>query len=576
LDRWRCSLQGPKQTDVVLECLRYPAGLLAAAGVRWQPFASFAVGASASYLPDDAKTRMLGLSVIFISPAQAKPKLVGEGDKEQEETAKPRTGKKTYTSDKPRFALALRQRPVPGEPGGPAPHYPGPAVAGAAEGAPTKSEASPPPEAEKPTEKPANAEEGTATVKIVESEVSATAPTLPVMRGNRIVQRRILDSVVIALVNARTPPKPNERAAIKALADRARRDEGDLVIWSTAIGSDSNQLQSAVGRAIAIKQLASRLSGLRGSKIDIQIGPGEAAARNRVLVALLQPTPHISSAKVEKPRPRVSKKPADETVALPAEPPTVPLAMPAAAEPTVSSPSTRAKTTAASGEQPDAGAPSAARSDAAASAAQTSPEASPVAREDSAAVLPPVGPDAGPSPTASRPDTAAVVPAAATSPDAAASPPDRAPLPRPEPVRVEPLVKVEEKLDAAPPAPDMRPDTVPARVERPVPLPPTLKEGASAQDQLRSAIQGFQPALKQCVDRALKRDPGLRGEAHIALDILSDGRVKLLAIKSKTLAGGYFESCVRTAAEQWRLPRTPKGYQIEIPLKIHIAGGGAP
>jgi hypothetical protein len=108
-----------------------------------------------------------------------------------------------------------------------------------------------------------------------------------------------------------------------------------------------------------------------------------------------------------------------------------------------------------------------------------------------------------------------------------------------------------------------------------VPLPPALKEGASAKDQLRDAIAGFQPALKQCVDRALKRDPGLRGEARIELDIRPDGRVKLAAVRSRTLAGGWFEECVRRATDAWRMPRTPKGYTIEIPLKIHIAEGGS-
>jgi hypothetical protein len=78
------------------------------------------------------------------------------------------------------------------------------------------------------------------------------------------------------------------------------------------------------------------------------------------------------------------------------------------------------------------------------------------------------------------------------------------------------------------------------------------------------------------VGRALKRDPGLRGEARIRLDVLSNGRVKLLGIHSKTLAGGWFEGCVQQATTMWRMPRTPKGYQLEIPLKLHIASGGSP
>jgi hypothetical protein len=326
------SLLGPRRTDLVVEVLRVPSGLLTGAGLRWHLFPQFAFGLEAGYLPDanDAKTWLAGLSIYFVNPPPAKPAKSSEGEKEQEEASKPRNGKRTFASERPRFALEIRQRPAPGAEGGPAPHYP--------------------------------------------SGDSATEPAAPL--------------------------------------------------------------------------------------------PSRTEA-------------HAEPASIE-------------------PPPTAP---------------------ASDAQRPDAGA--------------VSTEVAPAAE-----------PDAGPAQERSSAD-AGQFGTSDVSPDAGAG------------------------------ASEVKTDAAPARIERPVPLPPALKEGASAKDQLRDAIAGFQPALKQCVDRALKRDPGLRGEARIELDIRPDGRVKLAAVRSRTLAGGWFEECVRRATDAWRMPRTPKGYTIEIPLKIHIAEGGS-
>jgi hypothetical protein len=186
------------------------------------------------------------------------------------------------------------------------------------------------------------------------------------------------------------------------------------------------------------------------------------------------------------------------------------------------------------------------------------PSASPPTSEPPKAKPP--EPDASPEAPAPRADAGA--PGQETNPDAG---PARAP-------DATPGATSDTTPDAAP---DTVPDTAPARVERPVPLPPSLKGGAGGEDQLGKAIASFQPALKQCVDRALKRDPALRGEARIELDVLPNGRVKLASIHSDTLKG-WFEACVRGATDSWRLPRTPQGYRVEVPLKIHITNGDPP
>ena len=180
-----------------------------------------------------------------------------------------------------------------------------------------------------------------------------------------------------------------------------------------------------------------------------------------------------------------------------------------------------------------------------------------------------LSPDAGVA--QARPDSSAE-PIHDDHRDAGLTPSDAVPDASPE--QVEQGVATGDNPDTAPPS--VPPDAAPARVERLVPLPPTLKEGTSGNDQVRQAIASFQPAIKQCVDRALKRDTALRGEARIDFEVLPSGRVKLRVIHSKTLAGGWFEDCVRQAAAMWRMPRTPKGYELEIPIKLRIANGGSP
>ncbi len=374
------SIAGPRQTEVVVEGLRQPGGILAGAGVRWLPRPQFQIGLGASYLPDDARTLLAGVSVAFLSPAPVRPSRTAEAEQVQED-ATPKRGKRVFTSERPRFALEVRQRPVPGAEGGPAPHYPGNDVAVAA-----TTEATP-----------------------------AASPASP------------------------APEEPAAKEKVSAVKKEAASVEPPAVVKDAPEEKDD--------------------AGANPAKVEPPIPANTLAAENRDAGA----PDALADSLLE-----------------------------------------QAKASTAMEENRDAGV--------------TTPDA-----------LPSAAPDASPS----------------TTPDA---------------------------------SPSATPDAFapPARVERLVPLPPTLKEGTGGEDQVRKAIASFQPALKECVDRALKRDPGLRGEARVELDIQSSGRVKLAAIHSKTLSGGWFEECVRRAATVWRMPRTAQGYRVEIPLKLHIANGGSP
>ena len=300
------SILGPRETELVIEVLRTPAGRMTGAALRWQPRPQFAFGLGASYLPDDAGTFTWGITVAFITPAPPRLDKTLEGAKGDEAAtqAKTRSGKPVFADERPRFRLKLRPRPLPGEGGGPARHYPGSAP-----------EASAPEQAPAPANPPPN------------------------------------------------PPNPPNPAAPSPERPDASADAGNIT-------------------------------------------------------APVAPSP---------PRPA---------------------------------------------SEPDAGLP------------------------------------------------ASVI---------------QAPAPPP---------------------------------------PPVLGQGGHAEIQIRHAIAAFQPALKQCVERGLKHDPSLHGTGQLALDIASDGRVKHVRLDSSTLAGGWFESCLRASAERWRMPRTPKGYSVDIPLRIVVAKEG--
>jgi hypothetical protein len=480
------SVLGPRHTDFMGELLRQPMGPLVGLGVRWQPLPQFALAVGASYLPEDAKTWLAGVSIAFLNPPLARPSPATLGDKPPEE-ATARTRKRVFRTERPYFPLELRMRPLPGEAGGPARHYPGGGTVLAPpppEAPPTSPETSSPPAAKIPT-----------------------GPLiLPVTRGDLIVQRPVLASLVIVPPKSRVPLPSSERKAIKQLALRAAKGEGDLVVVAPPSDPKLKKPTALIGRAVGVKRLAAKFAHLRASRVAIEVGPPEIAPPGKIMLLLLAPE-------------KAAAAPAAGTGAAGAvEPPPASGAAAALAPPAVT---------------PE-------RSESAADAG------TPAAHPDGGVAGATASPDAG-GPADARP--------LADTRDGEAKGPDAG------------------GADLGAP---LVPDATPARVERPVPLPPTLKEGAAAQDQVGKTIASFQPALQECVNRALKRDPGLRGEARITLDVQSNGRVKLVRIQSKSLSGGFFEDCARRAAEAWRMPRTPQGYRVEVPLKIHIANGGPP
>ena len=117
------SVVGPRQTDLVLEAVRQPAGRLIGVAVRWQPRPALAVGLLASYLPDDARTLSAGLTLALLHPAPVAASHEAAPEPEVAET-RPAPEPRPFTDERPRFPLRLRERPPPGEEGGPAPHYP--------------------------------------------------------------------------------------------------------------------------------------------------------------------------------------------------------------------------------------------------------------------------------------------------------------------------------------------------------------------------------------------------------------------------------------------------------------------
>jgi hypothetical protein len=164
---------------------------------------------------------------------------------------------------------------------------------------------------EKPATKSGAADVSPAEQSSVESpETPArfSASALSFLRGSGVAERRVVDAVLVTLHKARDIPSVSDRDAIKVLVTRAAAEDGDLVLWTVSAGADADQVLLALGRGVAVKRLAAKLGHLSANRIGIQVGVGDSAATDRILLALLAPA---SSPEIPAVEPQVENKPAE-------------------------------------------------------------------------------------------------------------------------------------------------------------------------------------------------------------------------------------------------------------------------
>jgi outer membrane biosynthesis protein TonB len=99
----------------------------------------------------------------------------------------------------------------------------------------------------------------------------------------------------------------------------------------------------------------------------------------------------------------------------------------------------------------------------------------------------------------------------------------------------------------------------PARAERPAAADAAVPEADRTTvdaDDLRSFMASRAGLLKACYERALRREPSLRGRLSLRFTILSDGAVDDVAVTRNELGAGVAR-CVTSTVRGWRVPFRP-------------------
>jgi predicted Zn finger-like uncharacterized protein len=99
--------------------------------------------------------------------------------------------------------------------------------------------------------------------------------------------------------------------------------------------------------------------------------------------------------------------------------------------------------------------------------------------------------------------------------------------------------------------------------------PPPAAIGLTA-DQVRRKLDEHQPALQDCIDDALRRDPDLRLEKiHVATTIAPSGQVTAARIDRQSVDESPLGACLKRATQQIVFPRfTGAAFDVDIPISV--------
>ena len=70
-------------------------------------------------------------------------------------------------------------------------------------------------------------------------------------------------------------------------------------------------------------------------------------------------------------------------------------------------------------------------------------------------------------------------------------------------------------------------------------------------------------AIRSCYQRALKRNPSLKGKITVRMSINTMGRVTRVDIDADTIGDPTVTSCIKGYARRWRFP-PPEGGSAEV------------
>ena len=99
--------------------------------------------------------------------------------------------------------------------------------------------------------------------------------------------------------------------------------------------------------------------------------------------------------------------------------------------------------------------------------------------------------------------------------------------------------------------------------------------GRLDEDKLAAKMRVYLRGVRDCYERALKRDPSLAGKIVLGLDILESGRVAEVDLQSDSINSPGVRSCVLRRAQRWRFaPPDGGSVFVEFPVVFSTAGAG--
>ena len=92
---------------------------------------------------------------------------------------------------------------------------------------------------------------------------------------------------------------------------------------------------------------------------------------------------------------------------------------------------------------------------------------------------------------------------------------------------------------------------------------PEIGQGDLNPKEASAIVMRGAPALQQCYERALKRNPNLSGKVVIHWTITQAGTVSGVDVEQDTLGDAEVASCIKSLVARWRFP-APSGGSVEV------------
>ncbi len=102
---------------------------------------------------------------------------------------------------------------------------------------------------------------------------------------------------------------------------------------------------------------------------------------------------------------------------------------------------------------------------------------------------------------------------------------------------------------------------------------PTV-DGELSPDKIQRAMRKYLGAVKDCYERALKRNPKLAGKIVIGFEITERGKVEEFSFPVDNVGNADVRSCIKRRSRSWRFPKPDGGsVYVEFPLVFEPSQG---